>query len=152
MQETKWPDGRMYASAHVLVGRDGEVWKLVEFNRQAYHAGTSVLDGRSNCNRWTLGVELVGGIGTGFTTAQYEALADFLVEMVAEHGFSRDCIAGHDTVRDAAIQSGSLVKRKFDPSGRPDGFGDNFDWGYLWDLMDRKSPDLSHEARATPLT
>ena len=66
MKEDNWPDGRMYASAHFLIGRDGETWKLVEETKQAYHAGTSIMNGRSHCNRWTLGVELVGTIDSGF--------------------------------------------------------------------------------------
>ena len=50
-----WPDGRMHASAHVLIGRDGETWQLAPFDRQCYHAGASVMNGRPNCNAWTLG-------------------------------------------------------------------------------------------------
>lgn len=131
MLEDKWPDKRMYASAHVLIGRDGETWKLVEFDRQAYHAGASILNGRSNCNRWTLGVELVGAIDSGFSKAQYSALVDLLVDLEEQHGFSRDNVAGHDHVRHAAIEAGSTKRAKYDPSGRKDGKGDNFDWFYV---------------------
>ncbi len=132
MLEEHWPDGRMYASAHLLIGRDGETWRLVEYDKQAYHAGASILNGRSNCNRWTIGVELVGTQSSGFTDAQYRALADLLKEFdvpVAN-------IAGHDTVRWNAIQAGSTKRPKYDPSGRKDGQGDNFDWNYLQRLLD----------------
>ena len=54
MREDSWPSSRMYASAHVLIGRTGTVWKLVDFEQQAYHAGASILNGRQACNRWTL--------------------------------------------------------------------------------------------------
>src|SRR5690606_40063662 len=54
MTSSRWPDGRMYASAHLLIGRDGETWKLVEFDREAWHAGASILAGRSHCNRWKI--------------------------------------------------------------------------------------------------
>lgn len=131
MQEDKWPGGRMYASAHVLVGRGGEMWKLVEFDKQAYHAGASVLNGRSGCNRWTLGVELVGTVDSGFTREQYAALAQFLQELQAQHSFPDENVAGHDLVRWNAIQGGSQKRPKYDPSGRKDGQGDNFDWSYL---------------------
>lgn len=132
--DSKWPEKRMYASAHVLIGRNGETWKLVEFDRQAYHAGASILNGRSNCNRWTLGIELVGSIDSGFAKAQYLALVDLLVQLEHEYGFSRDNVAGHDTVRHAAIQAGSTKRPKYDPSGRKDGQGDNFDWFYVGKL------------------
>lgn len=136
MLEEKWPDDRQYASAHLLVGRGGEVWKLVEYEKQAYHAGRSILGGRRNCNRWTLGIELVGTNTSGFSDAQYASLAALLVELQDLYGFARNRIAGHDTVRHAAIEAGEATKKKYDPSGRHDGMGDNFDWEYLYELMD----------------
>lgn len=136
MKASKWPEDRMYASAHLLIGRQGVIWKLVEYDRQAYHAGASIMHGRSHCNRWTLGIELVGTIESGFSKAQYDTLADVLVCLAAQYGFPRENIQGHDTVRWNAIQAGSEKRHKYDPSGRKDGDGDNFDWHYLGKLMD----------------
>lgn len=135
MTEKKWPPGRMYASAHLMIGRDGETWKLVEYNREAYHAGASILNGRRGCNRWTLGIELIGTQDSEFTGLQYEALAKILEELQEEHGFSTAAIQGHDTVRHAAIKAGAKKRPKYDPSGRKDGLGDNFDWAYLHQLL-----------------
>ncbi len=159
MREDKWPPGRMYASAHVLIGRDGEVWKLVEFDLQAYHAGASILNGRASCNRWTLGVELVGAVDSGFSKAQYLALVELLAALEERHAFSRDNVAGHDSVRHAAIQAGSDKRPKYDPTGRKDGKGDNFDWFYLGKLWNdiRQNPagvndltDLDRTIEADP--
>ncbi len=130
-----WPDKRMYASAHVLIGRSGEVWQLLPFNLQAWHAGKSILNGRRNCNRWTLGVELAGTQDSGFSDSQYKALAALLVRLMDQYGFDVDSIAGHDAVRYAAIQAGEAKAKKYDPSGRYDGTGDNFDYQYLYELM-----------------
>ena len=144
MREDNWPEGRMYASAHILIDRDGEVWKLVELDTQAWHAGASMMNERSNCNRWTLGVELIGTNTSGFTGQQYTELSKLLLSLMQEHGFPRGVIQGHDRVRHNAIQAGSDKKPKYDPSGRKDGEGDNFDWNYLWDLVDRPpETDLS---------
>ena len=129
--DDRWGEKRMYASAHALIDRDGELFKLVDYNKQAYHAGASLLNGRQNCNRWTLGVELIGTQDSGFSEAQYKALGAFLAEMEQEHSFSRDNVAGHDSVRYAAIQAGSAKRYKYDPSGRKDGLGDNIDFEYL---------------------
>lgn len=123
------PKKRLYASAHIFIGRAGEVWKLVDFDKQAYHAGRSLLNDRSNCNRWTLGIELIGTNTSGFTDAQYQALITLL------NGVQFDIdnnIAGHDQVRHAAIKAGQRAAKKYDPSGRSDGTGDNFDWGRVW--------------------
>jgi N-acetyl-anhydromuramyl-L-alanine amidase AmpD len=136
MQADRWPDERMYASAHLMIGRDGETWKLVEYGIEAYHAGASILNGRNGCNRFTLGIELMGTQDSGFTRKQYEELAGILIDLQDEHQFPIENIAGHDTVRWASIQAGGTDKRpKYDPSGRKDGKGDNFDWSYLWSLM-----------------
>jgi len=131
-----WPDKRMYASAHVLISRGGHCWQLVDYGQQAYHAGASALQGRSNCNEWTLGIELIGSQHSGFTAEQYSALAVLLLELQGVYGFPREMIAGHDTVRYAAIRGGQFKKYKYDPSGRLDGQGNNFEWSKLWRTMD----------------
>ena len=141
MREDSWPSSRMYASAHVLIGRTGTVWKLVDFEQQAYHAGASILNGRQACNRWTLGIELVGHQSSGFSREQYQALAELILTLESDHGMPRDNVAGHDHVRWAAIQAGSPAKKKYDPSGRFDGNGDNFDWYYLGKLMNDIKPN-----------
>lgn len=122
------PKKRLYASAHLFIGREGEMWKLVDFDKQAYHAGRSLLDNRPNCNAWTLGVELIGTNTSGFTDAQYEALVALLNDWRKQFNIG-DTIAGHDQVRHAAIEAGQKAGKKYDPSGRSGGTGDNFDWG-----------------------
>lgn len=49
----------VYVSAHVVIGRDGDVVQLVPFRRKAYHAGRSSWNGEENCNEFSIGVELV---------------------------------------------------------------------------------------------
>lgn len=46
------------ASAHVVIGRDGEVFQLVPFNIEAWHAGKSWYAGRNGLNRYSIGIEL----------------------------------------------------------------------------------------------
>ena len=43
-------------SYHVLIGRSGEVFCLVNPDRKAWHAGESALDGEPLCNGFTVGV------------------------------------------------------------------------------------------------
>ena len=149
--DDRWSDERHYASAHVLIGRDGEVWKLAEFGMETWHAGRSILNGRTNCNKWTLGIELVGTATSGFQPGQYLALADLLNELVDQYGFGLVDIAGHDTVRHNARQeaTGRPPPKKYDPSGSPDGKGDNFDWPMLFSLMGRRSGTKKPEAEAS---
>ena len=46
------------ASAHVVIGRDGQVIQLVPFNIEAWHAGKSCYGGRSELNHYSIGIEL----------------------------------------------------------------------------------------------
>lgn len=46
------------ASAHVVVGRNGNVTQLVPFNTVAWHAGVSAWDGINGLNSCSIGVEL----------------------------------------------------------------------------------------------
>ena len=45
-------------SAHLVIGRDGSITQLVDFNRQAWHAGSSEWNGLSGLNRHAIGIEL----------------------------------------------------------------------------------------------
>ncbi|ABE54981.1 N-acetylmuramoyl-L-alanine amidase, family 2 [Shewanella denitrificans OS217] len=47
------------ASAHVVIGEAGDIVQLVPFNQVAWHAGKSHYQGRSNFNRFSIGIELV---------------------------------------------------------------------------------------------
>lgn len=49
---------KVYASAHVVVDRDGSVWQIVPFNRMARHAGTSSWKGLESLNRYSIGIEI----------------------------------------------------------------------------------------------
>lgn len=46
------------ASAHLVVGRQGEVYQLVPFDTVAWHAGRSSWKGRSGYNRYAVGIEI----------------------------------------------------------------------------------------------
>lgn len=47
------------ASVHFVVERDGTISQLVQTNRRAGHAGQSSYHGRSGCNDFSIGIEIV---------------------------------------------------------------------------------------------
>lgn len=64
------------ASAHVVLGRDGELIQIVPFNRKAWHAGPSRFNGRSNVNDFSIGIEIsnagwIKQLTNGFFQDQY---------------------------------------------------------------------------------
>ena len=45
-------------SAHVVIGRDGQIAQTVPFNIIAWHAGVSSWQGRKQMNKYSIGIEL----------------------------------------------------------------------------------------------
>jgi len=50
--------GNVQASAHLVIGREGEIYQLVPFDTVAWHAGVSHYGGRTGLNQYSIGIEL----------------------------------------------------------------------------------------------
>ena len=105
-------------SAHLLIGRDGDLIQFVPLGRRAWHAGESCFRGRPRCNDFSIGIELEGEDETPYTDEQYrhliaviKAICECFPNITARH------IAGHCDVSPG---------RKADP-------GPAFDWLRLYD-------------------
>ena len=107
-------------STHYIIDRAGEVWRSVPEEQRAWHAGESCIpdatDARSGVNHFSIGIELIGSHDSGFTPAQYEALARLSCQIAKCHAIRQ--VYGHADIAPA---------RKSDPW--------NFDWArYAADL------------------
>jgi len=51
------PDAK--ASAHLVIGRDGQIIQMVAFNKKAWHAGESSWGNLNGMNQYSIGIELV---------------------------------------------------------------------------------------------
>lgn len=100
-------------SSHFLVRRDGRLLQFVSCDDRAWHAGPSSWRGRTDCNDFSIGVELEGLEGGLFEVPQYQALAA-LVKALARH-YPISALAGHEHVAPG---------RKQDP-------GPGFEWPRL---------------------
>jgi len=100
-------------SAHFLVRRSGELLQFVSCDRRAWHAGASAWKGRTDCNDFSVGIELEGLEGDTFEEAQYERLAATLARLASRYPIR--AVAGHEHVAPG---------RKQDP-------GAGFDWAGL---------------------
>jgi len=109
-------------SAHLLIDRKGLVTQFVPFHRKAWHAGESSFHGQSDCNGFSIGIELEGTDRHDFTGEQYTVLASITKLLLREYpGLNPDRIVGHSDVAPG---------RKTDP-------GPCFDWDrYKQALLD----------------
>jgi N-acetyl-anhydromuramyl-L-alanine amidase AmpD len=81
-------------AAHYLIGRDGNVYELVEPNNVAYHAGKSVLpDGTTAVNSCSIGIEIMCTYTVGPNSAQYASLRKLIDQLDATYKFKY--ILGH---------------------------------------------------------
>ena len=112
------PAGRV--STHLLIRRDGQTLQYVSFCHRAWHAGRSSFAGRSECNDYSIGIELEGDDDTPFEDAQYTALARATRSIQARYpAITVERIAGHSDVAPG---------RKTDP-------GPCFDWALYRALL-----------------
>ncbi len=103
----------LQVSAHFYIQRTGEVWQFVSCDDRAWHAGVSKYLGRSNCNDYSIGIELEGVEGGLFEAAQYESLAALCPSLCQRYPIAH--IAGHEHIAPG---------RKTDP-------GPGLDWNLL---------------------
>ncbi len=112
-------------SAHFLIQRSGQLDQFVNIFDQAWHAGASSYLGESQCNRFSIGVELEGSDDQPYTAIQYNVLADLIADLeqvLLTHGQpSPLVIVGHQHIAPG---------RKTDP-------GPYFNWTSLARLTQR---------------
>ncbi|WP_324732692.1 N-acetylmuramoyl-L-alanine amidase [Pseudomonas paeninsulae] len=114
-------------SSHYLIGdTPAIIYRLVDENRRAWHAGESQWQGRTWLNASTIGIELVNrGYSDGpngrqwqpFAPAQIEALVELLKDIMQRHQLAPGSILAHSDV---------APQRKVDP-------GPLFPWKRLAD-------------------
>jgi N-acetylmuramoyl-L-alanine amidase len=106
-------------SAHYLISEAGEVIRLVDESKRAWHAGASFWRGHRDVNSASIGIELDHpGHAHGyrpFSEAQFEALVPLLHRIVQAHNIPRANVVGHSDV---------APSRKIDP-------GELFPWDRL---------------------
>ena len=104
-------------SPHYMIGRDGTIYKMVDENNLAHHAGVSKMpDGRDSVNRFSIGIELINSKTDSPTTEQYISLARLIDDIKTRHKIEH--IVGHKDI---------APNRKSDPW--------NFDFGKLTLLL-----------------
>jgi len=112
-------DPEAKVSSHYLVTEDGQVARLVDEDKRAWHAGKSHWRGIDDVNSASIGIELVNpGHEFGyrpFPEAQMGALLPLMAGIVGRHGITRGNIVGHSDI---------APTRKVDP-------GELFDWERL---------------------
>ncbi|MCS6840193.1 MAG: N-acetylmuramoyl-L-alanine amidase [Roseiflexus sp.] len=101
-------------SAHYLIDKAGQIYRLVPDEYAAWHAGRAEWRGETAINEISLGIELENANNghDPYPMAQLNALVDLTREKVAQYRIAPDMVVRH---LDIAIPRG----RKNDPAGFP---------------------------------
>ena len=100
-------------SAHFVIDRAGQATQFVTCDRRAWHAGESEWQGRSGCNDFAVGIEMIGDEQQPFTAAQYRETARLCRVLMNQYpAISSERIVGHQDIAPG---------RKWDP-------GRQWDW------------------------
>ena len=111
------PDAQV--SAHYMVEEDGRVFRMIEEDRRAWHAGVSEWMGITDVNSASIGIEIVnGGHDFGlpeFPDVQINALIPLCKRIIVDHNIQPQGVVGHSDI---------VPNRKGDP-------GEKFPWSGL---------------------
>lgn len=94
-------------SAHYMIDQEGTIYRLVDENRRAWHAGESEWEGRTWLNATSIGIEMVNlgfrDTPTGrqwypFTEEQIKALIPLLKDIQQRHRLGPNAVIGHSDI------------------------------------------------------
>lgn len=101
-------------SSHFFIDRKGRIVQFVSCNDRAWHAGVSRFNGKTNCNAFSIGIEMEGTDFVPFEEIQYARLVELLAAI--QKAYPIRFIVGHSDI---------APERKTDP-------GPYFDWVKLY--------------------
>lgn len=84
--------------AHYFVDEQGKVYRIVAHRRVAFHAGRSMWNARTDLDRYSIGIEVVGYHDRNITDAQYLAIRELLVQLQRMYRVSDDRVLTHSMV------------------------------------------------------
>ena len=84
--------------AHYCVVENGTVYKIVDRDREAFHAGRSMWNGREDCDKFSVGIEVVGYHDKPLTGLQLDALKELIAELKKTYKLTDDKFVTHSQV------------------------------------------------------
>ncbi|WP_299477285.1 N-acetylmuramoyl-L-alanine amidase [uncultured Roseibium sp.] len=136
------PNNKFKSSAHIVIGRDGEVIQCVDFDTGANHAGKSTWKGRPGLNTWAFGIELAnwgylqkkGGTWWSWT-GKTEVASPVLAKHKNGNPNGTAGLIGWEPYPDVQIETAAAIVRVLiDTYGRQELVGhDDISVGRKWD-------------------
>ena len=89
---------RDMGECNFCISEAGRVYRVIDHKREAFHAGRSMWNGRSNVDEFSVGIEVCGYHDKPITAAQVRALADLIGEIQYIYKIPDSCVLTHSQV------------------------------------------------------
>lgn len=83
---------------HFCVTEDGSVYRIVDRDREAFHAGRSMWNGKEDVDKFSIGIECVGHHDKPMSTLQLNAIRTLVKELQAMYGLPDHRVVCHSHV------------------------------------------------------
>lgn len=83
---------------HYVVTEDGRIYRIVDRDREAFHAGRSMWNGREDVDKFSVGIECVGYHDKAMPTVQLRAIRTLVKELQALYGIPDERVVSHSHV------------------------------------------------------
>ena len=84
--------------AHYCIDEKGVAYRIVDRNREAFHAGRSMWNGKEECDGYSIGIEVVGHHDKPVTLAQLDAIRELLGMLQKEYKIDDAHVVCHSHV------------------------------------------------------
>ena len=83
---------------HYCVTEEGDVYRIVDRDREAFHAGRSMWNGKEDVDKFSIGIECVGYHDQAMPLAQLAAIRDLVAELKSMYHLTDDKVVAHSHV------------------------------------------------------
>jgi N-acetylmuramoyl-L-alanine amidase len=87
-----------FGEAHYVVSPSGVIYRIIDNQKIAKHAGRSMWEGRATIDNYSIGIEVIGYHNRDITEAQYGALRQLLKQLKSQYNISDRNILTHSMV------------------------------------------------------
>ena len=84
--------------AHFCVTEEGQVYRIVDRDREAFHAGRSMWNGKEDVDKFSIGIECVGHHDKPMPSVQIAAIRDLVKELQAMYRIPDERVVCHSHV------------------------------------------------------
>ncbi len=98
--------------AHYCVVEDGTVYRIIDRDREAFHAGRSMWQGKEDCDEFSIGIEVVGHHDQAVTLMQLAALKELIARLKRMYSVTDARVVCHSHVAYGAPNSWHKKKHR----------------------------------------